>query len=353
VSDNIYRRGKTYYARIQINGVDVRKSLRTANRREASERLKMFLANQSVYHGTIRKRFDDVAAAYMLDAEGHLTAKTLERYKQSLLILTDEFGGKWWDAIDKRAVMDFVARRKADGLSVRTIKNDLSVLSGAAEYAIEQEWGGINPVAQLGKRQMRYKAKVFVLPPPADIELVLSCVAGPLEQLCRFLRHTGMRRDEGADLRWQDVDLVRAAATLPVTKSGTIRTVSLNAEAMAILKARPRQIANDLVFAKNDGEAYAAVTQGFREARVRALKKRPKLQRFRLHDLRHIYAIEYLQAGGNLYALQKQLGHGSIRQTEWYLQFLTPEEQERAKSGSAQSPAQVHRFSIANGGENG
>lgn len=342
--DNLYRRGKTFYARIQVNGEDVRKSLRTANRREASERLKVFLAKQSAYHGTIRQRFDDVMAAYMLDAERHLKPKTLERYSQSLMILTDQFGGQWWDAIDKRAVMDFVAKRKADGLSVRTIKNDLSVLSGAAEYALEQEWGGINPVAQLGKRQMRHKAKVFVLPPADDIELVLSCVAGPLEQLCQFLRHTGMRRDEAKELRWQDVDLQRGAATLPVTKNGTVRTVSLNPEAIAILKVRPHQIANDLVFTKNDGEQYEAVTQGFREARLRAFKKRPKLQRFRLHDLRHIYAIEYLQCGGNLYALQKQLGHGSIRQTEWYLQFLTPEEQERAKAGSAQNAAQMHRF---------
>ncbi len=72
-----------------------------------------------------------------------------------------------------------------------------------------------------------------------------------------------------------------------------------------------------------------------------------------IYIIPHIYAIEYLRSGGNLYALQKQLGHGSIRQTEWYLQFLTPEEQERAKSGSAQNPAQVHRFTVANGAENG
>src|SRR5690606_26282719 len=89
------------------------------------------------------------------------------------------------------------------------------------------------------------------------------------------------------------------------------------------------------------------------EAMYRALKRKPKFHRFRLHDLRHIYAINYLREGGNLYALQKQLGHGSIRQTEEYLQFLTPEEQEKVKAGSAQNPAQVHRFPVAEGEKNG
>ena len=36
------------------------------------------------------------------------------------------------------------------------------------------------------------------------------------------------------------------------------------------------------------------------------------LPRIRVHDLRHCYAAFYLMAGGNLYDLQKNLGHHSV-----------------------------------------
>jgi integrase/recombinase XerD len=71
------------------------------------------------------------------------------------------------------------------------------------------------------------------------------------------------------------------------------------------------------------------------------LTARPKgPRRFRFHDLRHWYAVDYLRQGGSIYHLQGILGHRSIKTTEIYLDFLTPEEQEAVKR-PAQNPAQV------------
>lgn len=356
--EHLYERNGIWYARIQVGNRDIRRSLKTASEAEAKRRLKMELKRLSPYKGSIRKKAVDVIDAAIDDAAGHLKDKTLDRYLQSGVILSRYFEGKYWDKIDRRAVLDYITARKADGLSMRTIKNDLSVLSLAGEYALEHDLAGTNPVTQIGKRALRHKAATFTLPPDEDIEIGLSCVAGPMEQLCRFLRHTGMRRDEAATLRWQDVDKKRASATLPDTKNKTTRTISLNYEAMAILKARPVSMESpELVFTRKDGLPYKQISPGWREAMYRAMAKaekaKRKFHRFRLHDLRHIYAIEYLRDGGNLYALQKQLGHGSIRQTEHYLQFLTPDEQDKAKFGSAQKPAQMHRFPVAEGVKNG
>jgi integrase len=44
--------------------------------------------------------------------------------------------------------------------------------------------------------------------------------------------------------------------------------------------------------------------------------------RFRIHDLRHAFAVRWLEAGGNIYRLQKHLGHSSIKTTEGYLDHL-------------------------------
>ena len=40
--------------------------------------------------------------------------------------------------------------------------------------------------------------------------------------------------------------------------------------------------------------------------------ERCNLPRMRVHDIRHCYAAFYLMAGGNLYDLQKDLGHHSV-----------------------------------------
>jgi integrase/recombinase XerD len=81
---------------------------------------------------------------------------------------------------------------------------------------------------------------------------------------------------------------------------------------------------------------YKQASTNWQEAKARAQKAAQKGKwRYipvKLHDLRHVYAIDYLASGGNLYALQRQLGHSTIRQTEEYLAHLTPEEAERAKS---------------------
>jgi integrase/recombinase XerD len=82
------------------------------------------------------------------------------------------------------------------------------------------------------------------------------------------------------------------------------------------------------------------VTEMWREvvkrAQIRAQREGRKLTPMRFHDLRHEYAIRYLEKGGSLYTLQKLLGHGSIRQTEGYLSYLTPEQAARSAAGTAQ-----------------
>jgi integrase len=55
--------------------------------------------------------------------------------------------------------------------------------------------------------------------------------------------------------------------------------------------------------------------------------------RFRFHDLRHLFAVRYLQNGGSIYALQGIMGHTSVKTTEIYLAYLTPDQQLKSKMG--------------------
>jgi integrase len=344
---NLYQRGSIYYARIQVAGAERRVSLKTADSREAKRRLSVFLKEASPYHGTIRRGFDEVLAEYLTEAKSRLKAKTLKRYDVSALQLAGAFAGRWWDDITKRAVVEYIDERKAGGTKIPTIRRDLTVLSQAAEFAIERGYGGINPVAEIGKRQLRYTKPQFVRPDERSIETTVAAAYGNIQPLARFLRATGMRLDEAATLPWSSIDEARASATLQDTKSRKTRAVALNADALAVLAGQAKN--SPWPFAAKDrvtGEyrPYKQASTNWQEAKRRAQKaaqkERWRYTPFRLHDLRHIYAIEYLAGGGNLYALQRQLGHGTIRQTEEYLQYLTPEEAKAAIDRSAQKVAQ-------------
>lgn len=338
---NLYQRNGVFYARIQVAGTERRVSLKTADRREAQRRLRNFLAENSPYHGTVRKTFDDVLAGFLDEARSRLKPKTMKRYDTSAVQLMGKWSGFYWEQITKAAVVEYIDERKAGGAKIPTIKRDLTVLSQAAEYAVERGMGGMNPVAQLGKRQLRHKRWTFVRPDERSINVTIQSAYGNLRPLATFLRATGMRLDEAATLLWKQIDERRGVATLHDTKNGQARGVALNADALAVLEGQDHK--QDYVFPSRAGAPYKQASTNWQDAKKRAQKAAQKegwkYTPFRLHDLRHIYAIEYLANGGGLYALQKQLGHSTIRQTEDYLQYLAPEEAEKAKTAAAQTTA--------------
>lgn len=333
-ASNLYQRNGIWYARLQVAGAEIRQTLKTKDRREAERRVKLFLQETSEYHGTTRRSFDDVMDSFLLDAKDHLKPKTIRRYETSSVVLADTFSGQWWDQVTKDAVLEYIKERKAGGASVPTIKRDLTVLSQAAEWAIEHGCGGLNPVRQIGKRIMRHKKWKFIRPPERCILATIESAYGPLKDLAWFLRFTGLRLEEATTLEWHQIDEKRRALTVYETKNGLPRAISLSDDAMAILAKRPRK--GDYVFPTRHGEPYKQASTNWQEAKARAQKAAQKegwkYTPIRLHDLRHLYAIEYLLNGGGLYALQMQLGHSTVRQTEEYLDYLTPEEAEKVKA---------------------
>jgi integrase len=61
----------------------------------------------------------------------------------------------------------------------------------------------------------------------------------------------------------------------------------------------------------------------------------PTFKPFRVHDLRHRFAIRWLRRGGDIYHLSMHLGHQSLKTTEAYLGHLTAREQAVAQGRTA------------------
>ncbi|MGH9017211.1 MAG: site-specific integrase, partial [Acidimicrobiales bacterium] len=169
-----------------------------------------------------------------------------------------------------------------------------------------------------------------------------------------FYLLTGMRRGEALALRWSDVDLDRATATVrrslvpvdhglsfgePKTARGR-RRIGLDPELVAALAAHRRRTSgaggdaagagtagghedgDALVFAHPDGSPLhpERVSRWFARA-VRRTGAPP----IRLHDLRHLHATLALAAGVPVRVVADRLGHSSTAVTTDIYQHVLPE----------------------------
>jgi integrase/recombinase XerD len=102
-----------------------------------------------------------------------------------------------------------------------------------------------------------------------------------------------------------------------------------------ILALPPCPSTSSLLFWHHDGQQYSTFPQQFyrlvKQTAARTSKNGIPFRKFRFHDLRHLHAVNWLKQGWSIYDLQRRLGHTSIKTTEIYLNFLTPEEERLAK----------------------
>lgn len=339
----LYKRDGIFYARVTVDGLEHRQSLKTSDRAEAERRLEKWLEGKSPYKGTIRHTFLE-AAALWLEA-GEWKPKTLKGYVKLLGPLEEYFKGHYWDQVDKAALQafaDFARQPKPHikghkGAGTATINRYFSVISGIADHVRELPgWPELNPVSLLPKKPRKVKKWHYVRPPAADVEAYFARMKGTFGDLCRFALLTGARMDEIAQLKADNV--AGDTARLWDTKSG-FRTIGLSPAALEIAKRQPASKEGYLFITRN-GKPYKRVTEMWREVvdRAQNLAQREgrTLTRMRFHDLRHEYAIRELENGRSIYLLKEHLGHSTVGQTEDYLRYLTPESAASAKNRTAQ-----------------
>ena len=247
----------------------------------------------------------------------------------------------------------YVLARKRT-VTVSTIKNDLIALSQLLAFADEQGWRDGNPAKDKLAR-LKPRRDPFILPLDSLLEAVLDDCVADMVFLAKASLLTGARQEELCKAKRTQLKGINLTL---IGKRNRKRVVELSSEAQALFEESPRHITSPLLI-PHEGREWTTASIYFskRVARLRQLlddpegkfkrvrplqnllqKKRVEFTPFCFHDLRHLYAIRYLQNGGNIYTLQRNLGHRSIKTTEIYLEHLTAEEQAVAK-GETRTPS--------------
>ena len=124
---------------------------------------------------------------------------------------------------------------------------------------------------------------------------------------------TGARKGELLSLQWDWIDFGTRTATLPRTKNGHPRVLTLP---LPVIEELVRHRAPEgLLFPRRRGrgEGSAEITKPWQDALAAA-----EIEGFRFHDLRHSAASYLAMGGASLLEVAEVLGHRSLQTTKRY-----------------------------------
>ncbi len=316
----LYRRGQVWWMNFSYQGQQVRASTNQTDRRAAE--LILGDTRRQLRDGAYRitleernRRFGELMERFLCE---HVIKKASQRsYVGYVKRLRAFFGdGTSLADITPRLIVEYKNHLFAEKLAPASVNRHLATLKKAFNLAVrEWEWCQRNPVLSVSmERENNGRDRWLTV--EEEGRLLAAC--GPwLRDLVQFALGTGMRMGEILSLSWRGVDLIRRTAMVFQSKNGERRTIPVNQTVLHILKERGtlRSLRTDVVF---PSKTHTPLEGGHLRRAFRVALKKAKIEDFRFHDLRHTFATRLVQAGVELYKVQRLLGHKSPMMTQRY-----------------------------------
>ncbi len=166
-----------------------------------------------------------------------------------------------------------------------------------------------------------------------EVLKLLQCIPSRKQRMLLTMMYaTGMRVGEAVRLRVTDIDSRRMTILVACGKGNKQRLVPLSQKLLAELRLFWKMHRNPvwLFPGRRPDRPLSAAAPGrtLHRAKVRAGLKR----RFSTHVLRHTFATELLEAGVDLFSIQKILGHRALSTTATYTHVRRSHLQEACQS---------------------
>lgn len=278
--------------------------------------------------------------SYATLADQHLThAKTYQRRPDSTeavlrLHVVPRWGKLRLDEIKTQDIAVWLAE-KAAGLAPATVEKIRVIFSRSFELA--RQWGlpggEINPVRNVPRRRFSNARERFLTAMEAErLFAALKASGDPqVSRIVALLLLTGARKTELLTAQWQHVNLDRKAWYIPTTKTGKPRHVPLSDAAIDIIKSLPRwDDCQWLVPNPETKKPYHTFKRSWDTARTKA-----GLPDLRVHDLRHSAASFMINAGVDLFAVGRVLGHADHQSTMRYAHLANDTLMKAVEAGAA------------------
>lgn len=247
----------------------------------------------------------------------HITAEdraegTVTAYRQSLALLErSPLATKAAADVTPADLEGWLASLR---LSTGTKRRHLIPVAGALQRAYRDGLIPENPAKRV--RRPREGSRVKEILRAEEIDRLRQVCEGDARALLELGLHTGARAGELRALLWQDIDFGARTVTIRRPKthnSSTLRLHEVAKEALFAHRSATGARPDEPVMRISD--TVAVFARRLRWAGI----TRPGLSP---HSLRHTFATHFVASGGDLFRLQRILGHGSIKTTERYVRAL-------------------------------
>jgi integrase len=343
----LYKRGDVWWGRVRLAGREHKRSLRTADKKEAALRLRGW--RQTLERAVVGAPDCPTIKAATIRWAKEVLPKSVKpsvrtRYLTSIGQIVDAIGDKAVDTITAATITEYASLR-ALTTSNATIRRDITALSRLLASCVAWGHRQDNPARFYDRSLLRERRDPIQPPDPRDVATVIAAAPPAMAKILRLLDQTGMRSNEAVTLAADEVSLERKQIMLTRTKTSRPRTIPFvtpGGDAGTALVDVPKHGA---LFPSGTGKAYGNFPTHAAKviANVAAREKKAKrpFRRFRVHDLRHGYAIRALREGMDIYRLSRHLGHASVGMTEKYLGYLTGDEQGSVRFAQTRAQSEV------------
>lgn len=248
---------------------------------------------------------------------------TIKDYRTYLMIFLQNSKGTLEAEVLKGEVREYFMA--IPDTSPARYNHPFQYLNAFFNWSVRNDYLQYNPITKLGLKKKHDGGKVTSVR-IEEVKALLKAMdchtyAGLRDKAAALVMlDTGMRPKEMFSLKHEDIDFKNCSIHVKkqISKTRTERIVYLSNETVRILrqllKVKP-ETWGDLVFTTYEGKPFNVqyFDKQFRKYSEQiGVKITP-------YQLRHTFATIYLKSGGDVFSLQKNLGHSDLRMTKRYI----------------------------------
>ncbi|MCA0979299.1 site-specific integrase [Qipengyuania flava] len=320
--------GRTYYLRYTDQNGRLRQlkigrweDITFAQAQKAAKRLR----SEVVLNGNPAERKEKKKAipTYAQLAQQHIDhAKTYQKRPENTeAVINTHLLPKWGklrlDEITQQDISRWLSEKRKE-FAPATVEKLRMMLGRSFELARQWNIPGaeINPVRAVPRFKFDNARERYLTKEEAQ-RLLKACKGSSNPQLwsiVSLLLYTGARKSELLNAKWKHVDLEHRSWLIPDSKTGKARRVPLASAAVEVINGLveipgcPWLLPNPETL-----QPYNSIKRVWDTARTEA-----KLSGLRIHDLRHSAASFMANAGTDLFAIGRILGHADHQSTMRY-----------------------------------
>jgi integrase len=321
---SLFKRGSIWHAYVSIDGARHHKSTGTPNRRKAEIIERKFRDELNDMRHRVPQHdpgmtFGQLAARFI--ADGMARPHALDRLNHLLPFFSDVLLFDINQSVIRKYRQE--RHRQKSSLKAATVNRDLSVLRRILYWGVEEGFLSSNPLGRLRmERERRVKRPVMSL---REERLLRAAAPMHLQRIILCALHTGMRRGEILNQRWEDIDFDNRILHVSHSKTpeGEARDIPLTGALYTMLLQDRKQRGPVFTY---EGDPIKIIKTTWASTLRRA-----GLRHFRFHDLRHTANTRMMLAGVLQEVRREIIGHSSQRSrdvNDRYTQIELPEKRE-------------------------